>query len=114
MPTNRKPRHRERLGRITPAALELFAKLEGVPSRRRNNRKFRDEEHELHRQLDLVSEWWGGCSCLDNRSQPPFRPWQASFKYWFRCKEIRKTLLAMCIQHPNERAGHGDAKIVSR
>jgi hypothetical protein len=104
VPTNRRPRHRERFDQITPAALELFAKLESIPQRRRNSQKFRRDERTLANMLDLTTEWWGGVSVVDFRSSNPFRPWQASYQYWFKCRTLRRGLLALSRQQTDERA----------
>jgi hypothetical protein len=98
MPTKRVPRYREHIGRISLEAVRLFAKLEATPKKLRKSKEFRDGERRLADLLDLTTEWWGGTCVLDCHRHNPFRPWQASCKYWDKCQAVREQLLAMCAQ----------------
>ena len=99
MPTKRVPRYREHVGRISPEAVRLFAKLEATPKRLRKSKEFRDDEHELAILLGLDDEWWSGAFCVvDARDRNPFQPWLCGHAYWAKCRAVREQLLAMCVQ----------------
>jgi hypothetical protein len=62
--TRRVPIHRSALGaHVTPAVVELFARLEATPRHKRGGRAFEHEECELARRLALDPPWLTGCQC---------------------------------------------------
>ncbi len=96
MPTKRVPRYREHLGRISPEALRLFARLEATPQRLRKSEQWRKDERALAEMLDLSDAWWSaGASVLDREHRAPGRPVLA-YEYWCMCQRVRELLLAAC------------------
>jgi len=43
--------------------------------------------------LDLVPEWWAGCTVLDDADAPPWPPWVAAHSYFHEVKAVREELL---------------------
>jgi hypothetical protein len=80
--------------RFSAEVLALFAALESVAPHNRANQTFKDAEHELARQLDLVSEWWTRNSVLDRSSGPHHPPQYVAHQDWHRCRAVRDELLA--------------------
>jgi hypothetical protein len=79
--------------RIRPQALALFAELEHAPDQR--GRDFEDKAHELARLLDLVPEWWSGCSVLDRSDGPVHAsPQYLEHRDWRTTRAVRQQLQA--------------------
>jgi hypothetical protein len=78
--------------KITLETLRLFADLERRGDRR--SQDYRDEERALMRLLDLVPQWWSGCSVLDKSSGPIHSsPDYAEHGDWHRVRAARNALL---------------------
>jgi hypothetical protein len=90
LPIQRHPVHPQ----FTPEILRLFSELENTPRRQRDSKAFKDGEHELARKLDLVSEYWTVNSVLDTVDKPPWPTPYVAREHWFKCRAIRKQLLA--------------------
>jgi hypothetical protein len=69
--------------RTTSEALTLFAELEHA------TQPDEDKAHQLARLLNLVPEWWSGCSVLD-RSDGPVHgsPEYVEHRDWQRTAEV--------------------------
>jgi hypothetical protein len=91
--TKKRPLARTPAPRFSERAVMLFRELESTPSRRRNTSAFKDAERELARQLNLVSEFWSGCSVLDSSSDPCWPPGVYAYSVWFRMRAVREVLL---------------------
>jgi hypothetical protein len=91
MPTNRTAIRRERRPSFTPEVLRLFAELEHSA---RRGPKFKEKARELARMLGLVDEWWTGNSVLNRRAGPSHPPQCIAHDDFYRCREVRRQLLA--------------------
>lgn len=78
---------------FTSEALALFAALEARPRHRRSGPAYKDNERELMRMLNLVPEWWVGCSVLDDAEAPPWPPRLAAYGDWHKVRGVREVLL---------------------
>jgi hypothetical protein len=101
VPTNRTPITRRRLPAATAEAVELFRRLEGTPGRLRRQQRFKDDEHQLMRLLDLVPEFWTMNSVLDRSLAPVYPEGYIARDHWFRCRAIREQLLAAAKGEPS-------------
>jgi hypothetical protein len=92
MPSNRTTIPRLQRTRFTPEILELFARLEAIPPRRRDATDLK----RLHRLLGLTREFWGGNSVLDRDKVPPWPDHMIGHHDWFRVHAVRLDLLEAC------------------
>ena len=93
MPTNRTPMRRSRRSSITPEIVAMFVELDRTPVRLRRHQDFKDQEHELMRRLDLVSEFWTMNSVLDATRRPCHPEGYAAHTDWHTCRRVREQLL---------------------
>jgi hypothetical protein len=85
---------KDRRPTFSTEAIALFVELEAVPPQRRDSQTFKNQEHELARRLGLVSEWWTCNSVLDRSGRPCNPPGYVAYQDWFRCRAVRRQLLA--------------------
>jgi hypothetical protein len=78
---------------IDEDALALFVRMEKGPAEERQ--AFSDGTRQLARKLDLISEWWMGCTPCDRSPGPHMSPGYGAYDGWLRCREVREELLAI-------------------
>jgi hypothetical protein len=83
-------------------AVELFAELERTPG---GNRPYTDASRRLARMLGLTDEWWKSCHVNDRSSRSGYPPRHLTDTAFWKVREVRKALLAICAQ----RAGEAEA-----
>jgi hypothetical protein len=90
LPTNRTPIYRERRPVFSAEALALFARLEAMPPRQRDEQ----EQRRLARLLGLTPERWMGCDVLDRSRRACCPESCAAFDAWHKVRRVREALLA--------------------
>jgi hypothetical protein len=93
MPTNRVPIERPRRLSIAPEAVELFRALEATPQSMRTSDEFRAGDRELHRLLDLETEWWQSGNVLSRAEESCYPPTMLAYDAFHRCSALREALL---------------------
>jgi hypothetical protein len=83
-------------------AVELFAELERTPG---GHLPYTEGSRRLARMLGLTNEWWVSCHVNDRSSRSGYPPGHLTDIAFWKVREVRKALLAVCVQ----RAGEAEA-----
>jgi hypothetical protein len=103
VPTNRRIIDRPRRPRFTKEALALFAELEAVPVRSRDQQDWQAASRRLAAMLGIEDEWFcSGCHVHDCSTEPSHSPEYVAHHAWFRVRAVREALLEAIA---TERAG---------
>jgi hypothetical protein len=80
-------------------AVELFAELERTP---RGHLPYTEGSHRLAHMLGLTNEWWKSCHVSDRSSRSGYPPGHLTDIAFWKVREVRKALLAVCAQRVGE------------
>jgi hypothetical protein len=78
-------------------AIELFAELERTPG---GHRPYTEKSRQLAGMLGLVDAWLKTCHVNDRSSRSGYPPGHLTDIAFWKVREVRKALLAICAQLP--------------
>jgi hypothetical protein len=90
---------KDRLLVFSTEAVELFAELERTPG---GHLPYTEGSRRLARMLGLTNEWGVSCHVSDRSSRSGYPPGHLTDTAFWRVREVRKALLAVCAQRADE------------